>query len=210
MRCTRSRRAAGASQARPSRVLVLWELEVTRGGGSGARRRIGPPRSNSQNNSPNVITLVLQIVAPLSSSSPPLFSCALSGDAIRATSASTFAAVITPSRASATVLPPAHLLKTMPRRRPRERQQQPGLGDGRINQTQPGSPISFQPPSRLASASATCSPITSRRTANVASYRDFDLLFVRGPPCSPHDCQRSRIPGPWPSGPREWRRAEHL
>jgi hypothetical protein len=31
----------------------------SRGGGSGARRRIGPPRSNSQNSSPNVITFVL-------------------------------------------------------------------------------------------------------------------------------------------------------
>ena len=59
------------------------------GGGSGVRRRIGPPRSNSQNSSPNVITFVPQIVAPFNSSSPAaLLFFSLSSDAIRATSAS--------------------------------------------------------------------------------------------------------------------------
>jgi hypothetical protein len=47
----------------------------------------------------------------------------------------------------------------------------PRLGHGRISQTHPGSPITFQPPPRLTSASVTCNPITSP-TANVASSRD--------------------------------------
>ena len=39
------------------RVLILWKLEVARRGGSGACRRIGPPRSNSQNNIVPVVSI---------------------------------------------------------------------------------------------------------------------------------------------------------
>ena len=69
------------------RVLHLRELEVGRRR-SGSRRRTGPPRSNTQNQRPKAITLVLQIVTPpCSSSSPPFVLAPRRSAAISATSA---------------------------------------------------------------------------------------------------------------------------
>jgi len=114
---------------------------------------------------------VLQIVAPFSNSSAPLFSCAASSDAISAASASMFAAVITPKRVSAIV-----------RRFPLCSSRRLGIdqasesnsaasGTTAISQTHPGRPINFQPPKRLTTASVTCSAMTSP-TPDVASNRD--------------------------------------